>query len=97
MHVKNDIGIVEQREDTSSYQFETNTGADDHKGVEAYVELNVLGGLVPNEESEDWASTILLRIQMLDTHRANIPATMFRMRRRLSSVSALTIASKAFR
>ncbi len=50
VHVMNDIGIVEQREDTSSYQFETNTGADDHKGAEAYVELNVLGGLVPKEE-----------------------------------------------
>ena len=50
VHVMNDIGIVEQREDTSSYQFETNTGADDHKGMEAYVELNVLGGLVPNDE-----------------------------------------------
>ena len=50
VHVKNDIGIVEQREDTSSYQFETNTGADDHKGVEAYIELNVLGGLLPNDE-----------------------------------------------
>jgi Fe(3+) dicitrate transport protein len=49
-HVKNDIGIVEQTEDTSSYQFETNTGVDDHKGVEAYVELNVLGGLISNNE-----------------------------------------------
>lgn len=46
--VQNDIGIVEQREDTSTYQFETNTGADDHKGVESYVELNVLGGLIPD-------------------------------------------------
>ncbi len=46
--VQNDIGIVEQREDTSTYQFETNTGADDHKGMESYVELNVLGGLIPD-------------------------------------------------
>ena len=47
--VKNDIGIIEQTEDTSSYQFETNTGADDHKGVETYIELNVLGGLLAND------------------------------------------------
>ncbi len=49
MHVKSDIGIVEQTEDTSSYQFETNTGADDHKGVETYIELNVLGGLIATD------------------------------------------------
>ena len=48
--VKNDIGIVEQTEDTSSYLFETNTGADDHKGVETYVELNLLGGLITNDK-----------------------------------------------
>ncbi len=47
MHIKNDIGIIEQSEDTLTYQFETNTGSDDHKGVEAYVELNILGGLMP--------------------------------------------------
>ena len=47
--VKNDIGIIEQTEDTSSYQFETNTGADDHKGVETYIELNVLSGLIAND------------------------------------------------
>jgi len=45
MRIKNDIGIVEQSEDTLTYQLETNTGADDHKGVEAYIELNVLGGI----------------------------------------------------
>lgn len=50
MRVKNDIGIIEQREDTSTYQFETNTGADDHKGVEVYVELNIFGGLIPDNE-----------------------------------------------
>ena len=48
--VKNDIGIVEQAEDTSAYQFETNTGADDHKGIETYIELNVLGGLIANDQ-----------------------------------------------
>jgi Fe(3+) dicitrate transport protein len=47
MHIKNDIGIIEQSEDTLTYQFETNTGADDHEGMEAYVELNVLGGIMP--------------------------------------------------
>jgi Fe(3+) dicitrate transport protein len=49
-HVKDDIGITEQSEDTSTYLFETNTGADDHKGVEVYVELNVLGGLISDNE-----------------------------------------------
>src|SRR5208283_5294063 len=49
-HVKNDIGIIEQTEDVSTYQFETNTGADDHKGVETYIELNVLGGLISKNE-----------------------------------------------
>ncbi len=47
-HVMNDIGIIEQTEDISTYQFETNTGADDHKGVETYIEVNVLGGLISN-------------------------------------------------
>jgi len=47
MHIKNDIGIIEQSEDTLTYQFETNTGADDHRGVEAYVELNIFGGIMP--------------------------------------------------
>jgi len=46
MHVKNDIGIIEQTYDTLTYQFETNTGADDHKGLEAYVELDILDGLI---------------------------------------------------
>ena len=34
MLVKNDIGIIEQEEDTLTYQFETNTGSDIHKGIE---------------------------------------------------------------
>ncbi len=50
MHVKNDIGIIEQTEDTSTYQFETNTGADDHNGIEAYIEFNILGGIIPDDE-----------------------------------------------
>ena len=50
MHVKNDIGIIEQTSDTLTYQFETNTGADDHKGIEMYAELNLLGGLVPDNK-----------------------------------------------
>jgi Fe(3+) dicitrate transport protein len=48
MHIKNDIGIIEQSEDTLTYQFETNTGSDDHKGVEAYVELNIFDGIIPD-------------------------------------------------
>ncbi|MHB8338391.1 MAG: TonB-dependent receptor family protein [Ignavibacteriaceae bacterium] len=50
MHVKNDIGIIQQTEDTLTYQFKTNTGADDHKGIEMYAELNILGGLIPDKE-----------------------------------------------
>ncbi len=50
MHVKNDIGIIKQTSDTLTYQFETNTGADDHKGIEMYAELNLLGGLIPDNE-----------------------------------------------
>lgn len=50
IHVKNDIGIIEQTADTLTYQFETNTGADDHKGIEMYAELNILGGLIPDNE-----------------------------------------------
>jgi len=50
MHVMNDIGIIEQSEDTLTYQFETNTGTDDHKGIEAYVELNILDGVLPENE-----------------------------------------------
>ncbi|MHB9014386.1 MAG: TonB-dependent receptor family protein, partial [Ignavibacteriaceae bacterium] len=50
MHVKNDIGIIEQTYDTLTFQFETNTGADVHKGMEMYVELNILGGLIQNNE-----------------------------------------------
>ena len=37
-------------EDTSTYQFETNTGADDHNGIEAYIELNILGGIIPDDD-----------------------------------------------
>ncbi len=48
MRVRNDIGIIEQTYDTLTYQFETNTGSDDHRGIEAYVELNILGGLFPD-------------------------------------------------
>lgn len=50
MHVTNDIGIIEQTYDTLTYQLETNTGADNHKGVETYVELNILGGLIPDNK-----------------------------------------------
>ena len=65
--VKNDIGIIEQTEDTTSYQFETNTGADDHKGVETYIELNVLGGLIANDEFRE-----IGRIQFLCVYRRTV-------------------------
>ena len=48
MHVKNDIGIIEQTEDTLNLPIRDQHGVDDHKGVEAYIELNVLGGIIPD-------------------------------------------------
>lgn len=46
MYIKNDIGVIEQSYDTLSYLFETNTGTDVHRGMEMYAELNIIGGLI---------------------------------------------------
>ncbi len=46
MNIKNEIGMVEKKNNTQTYLFETNTGSDVHKGVEAYLEVNILDGLL---------------------------------------------------
>jgi Fe(3+) dicitrate transport protein len=46
INYKNKISIVEKIQDTITYLFRTNVGSAEHKGVEAYVELNILDGLI---------------------------------------------------
>jgi Fe(3+) dicitrate transport protein len=46
INYKNHIGTV-YRTDTVNYAFRTNTGNTEHKGIETYVELNILNGLIP--------------------------------------------------
>ncbi len=45
INYKNRIGTI-YRTDTVTYAFRTNTGNSEHKGVEAYIELNILDGLI---------------------------------------------------
>ena len=45
INYKNHIGTV-YKMDTALYAFRTNTGNTEHKGVEMYVELNILDGLI---------------------------------------------------
>ncbi|MFL5762872.1 MAG: TonB-dependent receptor family protein [Bacteroidia bacterium] len=47
INYKNRIGTIYKTTDTASYAFRTNTGSSEHKGVESYVEINVLDGLIP--------------------------------------------------
>ncbi len=46
INYKNKIAIVEKTQDTVTYLFRTNVGSSEHKGVEAYIELNILDGLI---------------------------------------------------
>ncbi|GAB4199556.1 MAG: TonB-dependent receptor [Bacteroidia bacterium] len=48
LHYKNKIGTVIRQQDTLNYYFRTNTGASEHKGIESYVEINILNGLIPS-------------------------------------------------
>jgi Fe(3+) dicitrate transport protein len=48
INYKNRIGYVLRTEDTLTYLLRTNTGASEHKGVEAYVELNLHNLLFPS-------------------------------------------------
>ena len=46
MYIKNETGLLEEKNNNdSTYLFETNTGSDVHKGVEAYLELNIMDGI----------------------------------------------------
>ncbi len=45
---KNRIGTI-YKTDTVTYAYRTNTGNSEHKGLETYVELNILGGLIPTK------------------------------------------------
>lgn len=47
MYYKNKIGTIIKQQDTISYYFRTNTGAAEHRGIESYVEINILNGLIP--------------------------------------------------
>ena len=46
INYKNHIGTLYKTADTVTYAFRTNTGNTEHKGVETYIELNILDGLV---------------------------------------------------
>ncbi len=46
INYKNKIAIIEKANDTTTYLFRTNVGSAEHKGVETYVELNILDGLI---------------------------------------------------
>lgn len=48
INYKNRIGYVLKTQDTLSYLFRTNTGASEHKGVEAYLECNISNWLFPS-------------------------------------------------
>jgi Fe(3+) dicitrate transport protein len=45
INYKNRIGMV-YKTDTAVYAFRTNTGNSEHKGIESYIELNILDGLI---------------------------------------------------
>lgn len=45
LNYKNRIGTI-YKTDTVVYAFRTNTGSSEHKGVETYVEMNILDGLI---------------------------------------------------
>ena len=47
---KNKISTIEKTDDTLTYLYRTNVGSAEHKGIEAYVELNILNGLVASEK-----------------------------------------------
>ena len=47
INYKNRIGYVLKTQDTLSYLFRTNTGSSEHKGAEAYIELNLSNWVCP--------------------------------------------------
>lgn len=46
INYKNKISIIEKQNDTTTYLFRTNVGAAEHKGIETYIELNILDGII---------------------------------------------------
>ncbi len=49
LNYKNKIGTV-IKQDTINYYFRTNTGGTEHKGIESYIEINILDGLIPTNK-----------------------------------------------
>ena len=49
VNYKNRIGTI-YKTDTVTYAFRTNTGNSEHKGIETYIELNILDGLIPTSK-----------------------------------------------
>jgi Fe(3+) dicitrate transport protein len=47
LNYKNRIGTI-YKSDTVVYAYRTNTGNSEHKGVETYIEINILDGLIEN-------------------------------------------------
>jgi Fe(3+) dicitrate transport protein len=50
INYRNKISIIEKQNDTATYLFRTNVGGAEHKGLETYVELNILDGLVKTDK-----------------------------------------------
>ena len=48
INYKNRIGYLLKTQDTVTYLFRTNTGSSEHKGIEAYVELNLSNWIFPS-------------------------------------------------
>ncbi|MFI5141234.1 MAG: TonB-dependent receptor family protein, partial [Bacteroidia bacterium] len=46
INYKNHIGVIYKTNDTTTYAFRTNTGNTEHKGIETYVEINILDGII---------------------------------------------------
>ncbi len=46
INYKNKISTIVKKDDSISYLYRTNTGSAEHKGVEAYIELNITNGLI---------------------------------------------------
>ena len=50
LYYNNKVGYINKTQDTITYLFRTNTGSSRHLGVEAYVEFNILDGLVKSNK-----------------------------------------------
>jgi len=50
INYKNRVGLVNRQNDSTSYPLITNTGNSENKGIETYIELNILNGLLPTSK-----------------------------------------------